>query len=235
MVNKEEIYNAHLRVEQYKIFFCITERDNESTSATFDSETVFWTDTWPRHLDYSQFNFPYQLPDVPQPTKITVDTGKEIPVDGIWEPEWIDPAVKKNKVVTLRSLFTSVEPDNLQKGCMNYLVAGTIAPPYQDGMQKPVMPVRWRLIWQDTRYTDGTIPDEEKEYLAPAPERRPNEMDSGVLRATAGEECPRAGYWQSQDGKTETRFYMERESFADLGSGYGLTIWQYVGKSRRIE
>ena len=26
-------------------------------------------------------------------------------------------------------------------------------------------PSRWLLLWEDTRYLDGTIPEEEKEYL----------------------------------------------------------------------
>ena len=49
-----------------------------------------------------------------------------------------------------------------------------------------------------------------------------------ALRAKAGQPCPRAGMWQSQDAKAEKRFYKEGDLMADLHSEYGMTIWQWV-------
>ena len=40
---------------------------------------------------------------------------------------------------------------NLEKGWIDFK--------YQE------FPSRWELLWEDTRYLDGTIPEEEKEYL----------------------------------------------------------------------
>lgn len=229
MVKKDEAFKANEQVQNNIQIFAITEKPDETVSASFDTETVFWTDTWPRHLDYAQFNFPPKLPEVPAPTEATVETGKEVPFDGIWEPEWIDPTVKKNRVINIRSLFEGSAPSNLQKGCMNYFVAGTIAPPYQDSRQQPVIPVRWRLIWQDTRYRDGVIPDEEAEYLAP-PEQRPvlQQGEDRMLRIQAGKPCPRTGTWEAQDTGLQKRFYKEGDIMADLHSAYGRTVWHWV-------
>lgn len=177
---------------------------------------------------FEPFNFPSTLSNVPDPTAVTVESGEEVPLDGIWEPEWQDPSKKHSRVVGIRSLFTPIEPRGLQKGCMNYLVSGSIAPPYQDSRSTPLMPVRWRLIWEDTRYKDGVVPAEEAKYLAPAQQAPSSHKDSDALRAKAGEPCPRAGIWKSIDAKGISRSYKDGEMMVDFGSSYGLTIWQWI-------
>lgn len=52
--------------------------------------------------------------------------------------------------------------------------------------------------------------------------------DNGILRTKAGEPCPRAGIWKSIDAKGISRSYKDGEMMADLGSSYGLTIWQWI-------
>lgn len=230
MINKDGIYAAHQKIEKYKKFFWVTENPDRALPATFDAETVFWTNTWPRHLDYAQFNFPPELANVPDPTTTTVNSGKEVPIDGIWEPEWPDPAAKKGTVVNIRSLFSTSLPSDVQKGCMNYFIAGTIAPSYQDGEKLPVMSVRWRLIWQDARYKDGTIPVEEADYLATSSalqSNRENHTNSTFNRVEGGQPCSQAGYWFTPAQVNSRRHFKEGDIMPVIGSDYGTIIWQW--------
>ncbi len=101
---------------------------------------------------------PPLLPEVPAPTDMVTFSGVEVPRDGIWEPEWrgiteLIPVLRGDSLI-------------LDTGCMNYLVAGSRAPLYRDDMNDPPFAVTWRLVWEDTRYRDGQIPEEEGEYLA---------------------------------------------------------------------
>lgn len=221
MVNKDKVQNSIAKVSQLRKGSSAVVELSDPTSPAANREYMF-------DSLFEPFNFPPNLGDVPTPTETTIDSGKEVPLDGIWEPEWRDPSKKQNRVVGIRSLFTPVEPSDLQKGCMNYLIAGTIAPPYQDSSRDPVMPVRWRLIWQDTRYRDGTIPDEEADYLAPTSAMPSHHAEEGALRVKAGQPCPRAGTWESLDAKGVKRTYKEGDIMADLGSAYGFTLWQFI-------
>lgn len=227
MTNKDAIKQRYL--EQDSLAYgpgWITEAF-EGHPAARNEENVFRTPRYPFKLDYVQFNFPSNLESVPAPSGTTVDSGQEVPLSGIWEPEWQDASMKKSRVVGIRSLFTPIEPRDLRKGCMNYLVSGSVAPPYQKNSGVPIMPVRWRLIWEDTRYKDGVIPAEEAEYLAPAQQASSSRQDINALRAKAGDLCPRAGIWKSIDANGISRRYKDGEPMADLGSSYGLTIWQW--------
>lgn len=48
------------------------------------------------------------------------------------------------------------------------------------------------------------------------------------LRAKAGEPCPKAGIWQPMDPGAPTRAYEAGETMANLGSAYGITVWQWI-------
>jgi hypothetical protein len=65
-------------------------------------------------------------------------------------------------------VFGIYEPQ-VKDGCMNYLLQNIPAPTlaYERGSNQSVV---WRLIWEDTRYLDGTIPDEEALYFPPESE-----------------------------------------------------------------
>ena len=82
------------------------------------------------------------LPTVPTPTEeVLVQTGQPCPVFGIYEPL-------------------------VKDGLMTYMCAGQEAFRYGERCGAPGggNPVTWKLIWEDTRYTDGVIPDEERDY-----------------------------------------------------------------------
>ncbi len=209
----------------------VTERDN-GDSAALNPENVFSTHTWPPKKDYAQFNFPSELADVPAPAAIIIDTGNEVPHDGVWEPEWPDPKEKKSIVVNIRSLLTPVIFTNVQKGCMNYLVAGTIAPTYQNGMNIQNMPVRWRLIWQDIRYKDGDIPTDEASYLRKSPPKvtPPTPPQTIRLRCEAGKQCPSEGYWFTPAKQDSRRHFKQHEVMPAFDGDYGATVWQWDEK-----
>ncbi len=95
-----------------------------------------------RHQDLLALPIPTPLPDVPPYTKASVRTGEPTPVFGIYEPQ-------------------------IRDGCMNYLLQGE---PSRSYSSLPVdysgRPVTWRLVWEDRRYEDGSIPEEEHDYFS---------------------------------------------------------------------
>ena len=112
---------------------------------------------------------------------------------------------------------------------MNYLLADTMAPPYQDSLESKAIPVRWRLIWEDTRYRDGTIPEEEAQYCAP-PVPVPSAPPDGKLRAQPGEVVPKTGDWWSPafQGANQVRHFEQGERFPAIETtNYGVVIWYY--------
>ena len=109
--------------------------------------------------------FPAYLPPCPPHNRHPegqILSGNEIPLDGIYEPWFV---------------LTSVV------GCPNYFLKGQIAHQYQSEGENQLIDVRWRLLWQDTRYLDGTVPAEEAQYiLSPAPQAQVSNY--------AGDPCP---------------------------------------------
>ena len=99
------------------------------------------------------------LPTVPVPTEdVLVQTGQPCPVFGIYEPL-------------------------VKDGLMTYMCAGQEAYRYGERCDTPGggNPVTWKLIWEDTRYLDGVIPDEEADYY-------PESNTPPDLSALVGEE-----------------------------------------------
>lgn len=63
----------------------------------------------------------------------------------------------------------------------------------------------------------------------PANWRDEVETTSNALRVTAGRPVPRDGLWQSVDSAARQQRARSGESLPNLDSGYGLTVWQWVG------
>jgi hypothetical protein len=147
---------------------------------------------------------------------------------------------------------------------MNYLHGGAIArqatqlfkvsvsdPNYytaHNGFGFEVKDVTWRLLWRDDRYEDGTIPEEEKDYLfvEPSPpgfegkytiraekylERHnlPNPLLDGVrnfLSCNGGQPCPADGYWWTPASREGKGHFKKGDTMPDYPSSqYGATIW----------
>ena len=184
-------------------------------------------------------NFPVSIPNVPEPTATTFETGNEVFFDGVYEPEWgsmQDPSspgllgklkialTGKPSLVDSEPLAPVVSPRREHIGCMNYLLANTTAPLYQNAELDKPMPVTWRLIWKDERYLDGVIPSEESEYLAPAAAPA---AEIARLGCEAGRPCPREGFWFTPARPNSRRAFQHGEVMPDVGGTYGSTIWQW--------
>lgn len=160
---------------------------------------------------YAQVAFPSTpLPPVPAPKEnILIATGTPVPCSGIWEP------VKADLSPGFIGLFRKpvVPPDGKFEviGSMNYLHQGSPAPTMaiaDDGPRREGVPVVWRLLWEDTRYRDGVIPDEEKNYVFFEPRQEfltpsvPGWIESPedlVMTRSSGDDAPCSGVWAAQD------------------------------------
>ena len=123
-------------------------------------------------------------------------SGEEIPTTGIWEPWFAEESLLGGIV----SRLAGKQPATLtgKVGCPNYFLAGATAFEYEMEGADKTKKVAWRLLWEDTRYLDGTIPEEEAGYFAaPAAAASPALAVSTVLTARPGEPCPESGEWYS--------------------------------------
>ena len=129
--------------------------------------------------------FPEKVPPCPprnEESEGQIWSGQTIPVTGIWEPWSLDP--------------------NVGVRCPNYFLAGDTASQYQLEGTDTLEDVRWRLIWKDTRYTSGGIPEEESEYFAP---EQLAVLGVRSRLARAGTTCPESGDWYSPQLKQRRR------------------------------
>ncbi|SMQ95269.1 Imm71 family immunity protein [Xanthomonas fragariae] len=155
----------------------------------------------------AKMHFPPIIPDVPDPVENTlVATGSCIPCSGIWEP--VD-APKPKKF----SLFSKPEvPSGFLPyiAAMNYLHGGSAAPKARQETQtgSAYPDVVWRLIWRDDRYEDGTIPEEEADYVFMESEPPPVQQEAATdaaprqVSAMSGQRAPQAGRWLVMDDLT---------------------------------
>ncbi|CAB3715206.1 hypothetical protein LMG22037_04306 [Paraburkholderia phenoliruptrix] len=164
----------------------------ESAAALLDPERYRY-----RFYQLSYPVFPAELPEVPAATDLIISSGQRVPVDGIWEPV----TVEREKVFGLVPLGVKSVENN---GCFNYLVKETKAPNV-DGQwneaesRRELVGTHWRLVWEDTRYKDGVIPDESEYFLEPkrSEEVVPPELAIGVEVRT-GDICPVSGAWEAK-------------------------------------
>lgn len=145
--------------------------------------------------------FPSVLPEMPKPRGLTIRSGEVVPCDGIWEPVNVD--VMRNA------------------GCFNYFVAQTQAPNLSvagedDGnWNLTPVPAHWRLLWEDTRYKDGAVPDESAYFLTSVRERQPRSPVS-VPAVRTGELCPVSGDWRTEEFGGKTVRVEEGQAMPDM-------------------
>jgi|GEM_PF-4253058 len=162
---------------------------------------------------------PTHCPDTPPPTSTLVESGERIPNDGIWE-----------------QVFPHRAPG--ETDCLNYFVKGAIAPWIDDPNHDYVhgkqfaLPATWRLVWEDTRYLDGVIPDESFYFNPVITVQEPVEAQGTAPlipssgRCEAGQPCPQAGIWWTPAKPDARRAFVQGEAMPDFpGSSYGATIW----------
>ena len=153
--------------------------------------------------DMPLMQFPDQLAAVPDPAvNRLVRANGFVPCAGIWEPV-AAPATRF--VDRFTGAWKPAAPFTVV-GPMNYFVRGTCAPGLivQSGSDSDdageKLHLAWRLLWQEDRYTDGTLPEEEAHYQFLEPERsRPKasaiDAPDGVAWAWSGAAAPASGTW----------------------------------------
>ncbi|MEM5364828.1 Imm72 family immunity protein [Paraburkholderia azotifigens] len=143
---------------------------------------------------------PEVLPGVPVTPGPVIQSGQAVPCDGIWEPV----TIKRSRILDVTSTEGMLFEND---GCFNYLVAGTQAPNMSSvddqALDITPRPTHWRLLWEDSRYHDGVIPNE-SEYLR-GPSAGSDAPESTTIQPTrTGDPCPMSGEWFTTEygGKT---------------------------------
>lgn len=203
--------------------FCYTDKNTKRISKKWTYETLFNNLQWPvpRH-------FPPQIPSCPAyntDSKGQILTGEEIPVTGIYEPWFTEPKFKGSECGEMSG----------KVGCPNYFLKGAIATDYNREATDIWEKVRWRLIWEDTRYAGGVIPDEESGYIftTESPQRTivsPELDQTPRLSVEGGKSCLRTGYWTTPARKDSRQYFKQSEIMPNFQSDYGLVIWQFDGE-----
>jgi hypothetical protein len=177
-----------------------------------DTPAAYWWNPLARKK-FQKISFPDPLPPVPDPPPAPLYyTGEIVPVFGIYEPQ-------------------------VEDGCMNYLLGDVEAPGiWHDhgklGLSGPHK-VSWRLIWEDTRYQDGTVPEIEQHYFPEDPViehvDRKNFRSETVIHAESNTVCPRDGEWVALYNLT-ARIEMKTGEVMPLCEGRNMT-WVWVKKN----
>ncbi|WP_032867303.1 Imm72 family immunity protein [Acinetobacter sp. 1000160] len=192
--------------------FAYIDKNTIRKSQKWSYETIFFSKEWPPLRIY-----PEPIPICPpfnQNPIGQITTGEEVTVTGIYEP-WL--------------------PINGKVGCPNYFLDGSRATDYQLEGTDEWVDVKWRLIWEDKRYLDGTIPEEEKTYIfdienigikdtycyASSPEK---------LSVRAGQICPKTGYWFTVAQENSRQYFKEGEILPEIKSDWGEVYWQLDGE-----
>lgn len=191
------------------------------------------------HIEYweplaRQLRIPYGIPAHPlepvpplDPRMPTVITGDKVPALGIWmvEPDQAH-AEQTYCMAYLRPWTPAIDTISEQEYEINTRWIRTRDEkwrPYSDKVKD--YPIRWRLLWHDTRYEDGRIPPEEAEYLIYREPKAEIKAPPECLRCEAGEPCPREGWWVSP-ASAGRRYFKQGETMPSGQTGWGKTIWQ---------
>jgi hypothetical protein len=67
-----------------------------------------------------------------------------------------------------------------------------------------------------------------KEKIEKVEMARQEESTATIIRAKAGQPCPRSGVWQSQEAQAREQIYLAGDIMNDLRSAYGLTLWLWI-------
>jgi hypothetical protein len=122
--------------------------------------------SWPSNLtdEWIQFPFPSSFNYVPETRKEILNTGDSIPVTGIWNPCDFRSGCPSFLLAGEKLPNTEIAYEKLERPEFYYEEDGKLYHGRLDFEYKE-HPSCWELLWEDTRYRDGTIPEEEKEYL----------------------------------------------------------------------
>lgn len=57
--------------------------------------------------------------------------------------------------------------------------------------------------------------------------KRSDAATTGVMRSTAGQPCPRTGYWFTPARENSRAYFEDGQTMPDVGGSWGTTIWQW--------
>lgn len=157
-------------------------------------------------------------PEVPEPNwDKCFAPGRRAPKDGIYEQ-----VNAEGHIVGSMAFFIKGQPTEAD-------AALEFGPHAWDTTQQRSSAFLWRLLWEDTRYKDGAIPDEEALYPTPEQSIATSEAvpDPSRLRCEAGEPCPREGYWFTPARSGSRRYFQQGEVMPEFSTDWGKTIWQW--------
>ena len=159
-------------------------------------------ETYNSEMDWYKGQLPWLLPD-PLPEyvidkSIACKTGDEVPWTGVWYPA-----------------------TGLERHSLTFAIKGLrMQPVYR------VIKTKEELTDEDDRYAAETVAVATTWHPL-IPSGRPAAMNQ-ELHAKAGEPCPKAGIWQPMQPGAAQRSYAAGEIMTNLGSAYGITVWQWV-------
>lgn len=174
----------------------------------FDAESLLAPEHYQWEFSYYPYPvFPKNIPPVPERSDIIIKTNDPVPCDGIWEPVKI---MYNHKLLVIKDGISGFK--NL--GAYNYFIRGMTAPRqvYYDVLMESDTemlitddPIRyrevyWRLVWEDTRYCDGVIPDESGYFL--------DDTQGERIQCRTGDKCPHSGQWATLAGGHQQFVYV---------------------------
>jgi Immunity protein 72/Immunity protein 71 len=168
--------------------------------------------------------FPHPLPE-PR-WEVSFRPGKRAPKDGIYEKVDDNGHIVSGMAYFIKSM--AAEGDDWLEYGPNAWRADAL-----EGSQQRTADFHWRLLWEDTRYKDGRIPNEERLYPTPtdsvaiAQAAKIAAQQPVRLRCEANQPCPREGYWFTAAKAGSRRWFKQGEIMPSLDTDYGLTIWQW--------
>ncbi|QIC74456.1 hypothetical protein FSC05_12485 [Acinetobacter indicus] len=187
-------------------------------------ESLFSKLNWPPCKQIVEPIIP--CPNYNESSKGQIHSGEEIQISGIYEP-WFEKSVYQK--------LTNDSDYNIYVGCPNYFLEGTEATQYKLEGTDDWYDVKWRLIWEDNRYIDGTIPEEEKNYIFDIENigkqaNQPEIESTEKLNMAAGRVCPKAGYWYTTAKSNSRQYFKQGDIFPDFESDWGDVYWQFDGE-----
>lgn len=145
------------------------------------------------------WDLPDPLPEYFVDRSITCETGDEVPWTGVWYPD-----------------------TGLERHSLTFAIKGL-----------RMQPAFHIVKTEEELEAEGAyLPSAETVAVATTwhpviPSIRQHKPNSELL-AKAGQPCPKAGVWQTQDVNASERFYGLDEPMGNLGSAYGLTVWRWL-------
>lgn len=198
-------------------FWSAVEGSQMFTRASFRDGTEDWrqimNDDWSISgasiYFYEEAAFPTRPVDIPEyapDTSITCRTGEIVPWTGLWVPSYglrTSALAFARKDIQLMQFAYEVVYENPDDGSEEFDCV--------EATWHPVRPTGRMIPWPE-----GCGPLELDESIPP--EQR---------RCAAGYFCPKAGYWMTPAKTDSRRMFREGDVMPELGSAWGMTIWQW--------